>query len=220
MRLPVLVAAAALAALVLAGPASPHGGVPGYTSTITAVRPAQPGVTITVSGGDDRLRLENTSGRELVILGYDGEPYLRFGPDGVFRNTRSPATYLNDDRYGQVQLPAEADPKAEPQWEQVGRADDAYEWHDHRIHWMSPEAPPQVRRAPDEPHHVFDWEVPGTAGGESFVVAGSLDYAPPAGGGSVIPYVAAPIAAVLIALGVLAWRRAKRPAATTGKASR
>lgn len=205
---------AALATLVVGLALSPAaalahgGGVPGFTSTITSVEPPPAGVTVTVKDGDDRLQLVNRGGEEIVVLGYEGEPYLRFAADGVFRNTRSPATSINEDRYGQVEIPADADPKASPNWEQVADGD-AYEWHDHRIHWMSPENPPQVREAPDEAHHVFDWEVPGTADGQPFVVAGSLDYAPPSSG-SIIVYIAAPIAALALAAGVLVWRRARR----------
>jgi hypothetical protein len=201
---------ASLVALAWCPAALAHGGgVPGFTSTVTSTPP--PGVTVVVKDGDDRLRLENRSGSEVIVQGYDGEPYLRFARDGVYRNTRSPATYLNDDRYGQAAVPASADPKAEPRWEKVADGD-AYEWHDHRIHWMSPENPPQVRKAPDQPHHVFDWTVPASIDGKPFVLAGSLDYAPPSSGGSVIPYVAAPVAALLLALGILGWRRARRTA--------
>jgi hypothetical protein len=205
MRAVILIAS--LVALAWCPAALAHGGgVPGFTSTVTSVPP--PGVTVVVKDGDDRLRLENRSGSEVIIRGYDGEPYLRFAGDGVFRNANSPATYLNDDRYGQAAVPASADPKASPRWEKVADGD-AYEWHDHRIHWMSPESPPQVRTTPDQPHHVFDWKVPGSIGGKPFVLAGSLDYAPPPSGGSIVPYVAAPVAALLLALGILAWRRSR-----------
>ena len=37
----------------------------------------------------------------MIVEGYEGEPYLRFSPDGtVERNRLSTATYLNDDRRG------------------------------------------------------------------------------------------------------------------------
>ena len=40
-------------------------------------------------------RCPTTAARTIVILGYQGEPYLRFGHDEVFQNTRSPTTYVN-----------------------------------------------------------------------------------------------------------------------------
>src|SRR5919109_5120521 len=92
--------------------------------------------------------LENNTGKPILVPGYDGEPYLRFTTDAVYRNERSPATYLNEERYGEIELPARANAEAKPERKKV--ADSGYyEWHDHRIHWMSPVPPPQVRAAED-----------------------------------------------------------------------
>ena len=66
--------------------------------------------------------MRNDTDQELVIEGYDGEPYLRFDADGgVFRNANSPATYLNQERYGGVDVPASASKSAAPSWERVSR---------------------------------------------------------------------------------------------------
>jgi hypothetical protein len=113
-----------------------------------------------------------------VIEGYEGEPYLRFAPDGVYENSRSPATYLNEDRYGKIDIPDEADPDATPQWERVAPGGRAYDWHDHRIHWMSETYPPAVAADTSVSQHVFDWKVPGTIDGAPLEVTGSLDYEP------------------------------------------
>ena len=80
------------------------------------------GLTVTVLDYDDRLELDNETGKPLVILGYQGEPYLAFRDGRVYRNTRSPATYLNDDRFGQVSLPSRPTRKLPPAWEEVDRA--------------------------------------------------------------------------------------------------
>jgi hypothetical protein len=74
-------------------------------------------------------------------------------------------------------VPARADPKAAPEWKRIA-ATNAWEWHDHRIHWMSPIDPPRVRNAPDEKHHVFDWTAPLRSGTARLAIAGSLEYAP------------------------------------------
>jgi hypothetical protein len=198
---------AALAGLLLPHAALAHKGVPGYVSTVTAVEPALSGVTISVLDGSDRLVLENDGGEEIVIEGYDGEPYLRFTADGVYRNVNSPATYLNEDRYGNVALPEDADATAAPEWELVSSRS-RHEWHDHRIHWMSEIPPPQVRAAPDEPQRVFEWEVPGTANGEPFMVAGTLDYEPPASSRPSWIYLALPLVAIVLAGG--AWMTLRR----------
>ena len=82
---------------------------------------------------------------EVVVDGYDGEPYLRIDADGVERNVHSPATYLNQNRYARVEMPATADSRAAPEWQQIssGRS---VRWHDHRTHWMDVTAPLVVRR--------------------------------------------------------------------------
>ena len=133
---------------------------------------------VTVVDYDDRLELRNETGKQLVILGYQGEPYLAFRDGRVYRNTHSPATYLNDDRFGRVALPKLADPKTPPEWEEVSPRE-VYEWHDHRIHWMSRTLPPKVRATKDKAQHVFDWTVPARLDGKRLTIAGSLDYEPP-----------------------------------------
>jgi hypothetical protein len=173
--------AALLTALVACPAAAGHGdgAARGYTSRVISVQPSIAGLKVEVLDGDDQLRLRNDTGSEIVVEGYDGEPYLRFAADGgVFRNANSPARYLNEDRYGAVAVPASASKQAEPDWERVGGGN-AYEWHDHRIHWMSRIDPPQVRAAKDRPHHVFDWKVPMSVGGKAAAIDGRLDYAPP-----------------------------------------
>jgi hypothetical protein len=199
--------AAALTALVLCPAAAAHGGggARGFTSTVTAIEPSTPGIEVRILDGDDRVSVRNETGETIVVPGYDGEPYLRFTTDAVYRNDRSPATYLNEERYGNVELPAEADAKAEPEWTKVaGTA--YYEWHDHRIHWMSPVLPPQVRAAGGKPHHVFDWELPLRVGGAPVALLGRLDYQPPPDS-RFDPLMIVPLAALALAGAVLWWRR-------------
>jgi hypothetical protein len=180
LRLAVLAALAALA-VVPAAAAHGGGGALGFRSTITKITPATAGIGVQVLDSDDRLVLSNRTGKPLVIQGYEGEPYLAFRDGRVLRNARSPATYLNDDRFAAVEVPEKANPKAPPEWEEVAQKEE-YEWHDHRIHWMSRILPPKVAAAKSESHHVFDWKVPGTLDGKPFAIAGSLDYEPPPGG--------------------------------------
>jgi hypothetical protein len=172
--------AAALAALVVCSAAAAHGGggALGFRSKVTRITPAVAGVAVTVIDYDDRLELRNETGEPLVVLGYQGEPYLAFRDGHVYRNTRSPATYLNDDRFGKVALPAQADAKAAPEWDEVSPREE-FDWHDHRIHWMSRTLPPKVQAAKDKSHHVFDWTVPARLGGKPLTIVGSLDYKPP-----------------------------------------
>jgi hypothetical protein len=202
-----LVALAALAALAVVPAAAAHGGggALGFRSTITKITPASAGITVQVLDSDDRLVLTNKTGKPLVIEGYEGEPYLAFRDGQVLRNARSPATYLNDDRFAAVKVPEKANPKAAPEWEQVAQKEE-YEWHDHRIHWMSRILPPKIAAAKGEPHHVFDWRVPGTLDGKRFAIAGSLDYQPPPGGNPTL-LVGAAAVVLLGGAGVVVLRR-------------
>jgi hypothetical protein len=173
----------ALVALVGAPGAAAHlGGPKGYTSTVLGFNPPVTGVSARMLGGDDRMLLHNDSGKVLIIKGYDGEPYLRFADDGVYENDRSPAVYLNSSRFANVQLPPQASAKAQPQWEKI-LPGHAFTWHDHRVHWMSPIAPPAVQKSPGSKHHIFDWNIPAELNGKPVKIRGKLDYAPPAGGG-------------------------------------
>jgi hypothetical protein len=208
-----VLAAALLIAAILAPPAAAHGdgGKRGFRSSVTALEPRIPGLVAEVRDSDDRLFVRNGTGREVIVLGYSGEPYLRFADGAVFRNRHSPATYLNEERYGGVPVPTEASAKAEPDWERVAD-ESAYEWHDHRIHWMSRTDPPKVRRAPDRAQRLFTWLVPGRIGGEPLSIRGRLDYSPPPDGGPQ-PWHYASIAVLLLgAGGLVGWRRLRRAA--------
>jgi hypothetical protein len=137
-----------------------------------------PGLKFKILYGDDQVWLDNRSGKTVVIKGYSGEPYLRFSPGGIYVNIKSPAGYLNQDRYARVTVPKSASAKAKPDWQKLAGGD-VWAWHDHRIHYMNPIPPPQIKAAPRKPHHVFDWKVPATDNGKRFFIAGSLDYKPP-----------------------------------------
>ena len=55
--------------------------------------------------GDDALELRNATGANVMVPGYEGEPYLRFLKSGrVEVNVNSPAKYLNEERYGGVAI--------------------------------------------------------------------------------------------------------------------
>ncbi len=124
---------------------SPAGADPAgptdYETVIVSIDPPSDRFDLDVIGGDSFLRLSNRGGA-IEVVGYRGEPYLRFEPDGrVLRNERSPSRWLNDDRFGDADLPLIADHEADPEWIEV--ADDGrYAWHDHRAHWMNPAPPP------------------------------------------------------------------------------
>jgi hypothetical protein len=175
------VAAAATAAVfALAGSALAHPPTAtqsGYVSHVNAVLPNVLGLSANVVGGDAWLRLSNYSGREIVILGSQGEPYLRFHESEVFQNVRSPTAYVNRYRGLHARVPATASASAPPAWQKV--ADGAsYRWRDHRIYWVREEPPPGVTAHPDVVQRVFGWRVPGRVDGRRFTISGILGYRP------------------------------------------
>ena len=140
-----------------APPAHAHGpgGSTDYRSELTEVPGRLDGVELRVVDLGARLEIVRTTAREVIVLGYEGEPYLRLDRDGVWRNSSSPATYLNADRYADVSIPATADATAEPTWDHLG-AGNRIRWHDHRSHWMSPQPPPIAATEPDTEHVVYE----------------------------------------------------------------
>lgn len=164
----VLVALVVLVVAMISGarPAVADPARPGNVrSTVRSVEPATDAVTATVVGGDAFLRLEVAAGHEVIVLGYEGEPYLRFRPDGtVEENERSKATYLNQDRLAGTPVPPGIDPTAPPVWREVASGG-AFEFHDHRIHWMGQGRPP-IPQA---------WEVPLVVDGTDVAVTGRFE---------------------------------------------
>jgi hypothetical protein len=187
-------------------PLNDQGSSPNYRSLIRSVSPSVSGLGLQVLQFSDRLQLRNRSGRTVTIEGYEGEPYARVQADGTVEvNRRSPAYYLNESFYGNVTVPASASAKAPPRWFVVDRTGQ-FEWHDHRIHWMSPALPPQVK---DKSRRtlIFDWRVPIVVGARRGAVAGQLFWTPES---SNAPVAAIVIGGAIVVLGlvlVLAVRR-------------
>ena len=182
-RLLVTVATALLWVLLAPTAAGAHGidGVEAtnYRTRITGMKPERGGLVVRVVEAGSRLELVNRTDEEVIVFGYQDEPYLRIdAKGGVFTNVRSPSTYISSDREGSLQPPPDADPSAEPEWERVADGLVA-RWHDHRAHWMSAKDPKMVSRAPDQQHVVYpDWKVPIEVRGEKVTVVGDLTWVP------------------------------------------
>ncbi len=199
-----------VAVLARAGPAVAHvgNGAAGsdFDGRVTSVGPAMPGVTVRVLQFGDELEVVNPTDTEVSVPGYSGEPYLRIGPDGVWRNARSPATTINLDRDASTALPADADAAAPPEWVQVS-TQPQYVWHDHRTHWMSEgQLPPVVAADPSSAHTVLAWTVPMSFGGTPVDVDGVLTWSPPPPG-----WLVWPVYVLLLGLVVAAGLRGPRP---------
>jgi hypothetical protein len=160
-------------------PINDQGSNYNYRSNITSIAPAAPGLSLQVLEFADRLLLINHTGKTVTVFGYDGEPYARVLADGtVEQNLRSTAVYLNTNFYADVTPPASAstNPNTPPDWQVVDKTGQ-FEWHDHRIHWMSPVTPPQVKNK-SKLTKIFDWTVPIAVGQQRSTVRGDLFWTP------------------------------------------
>jgi len=163
--------------ILMAGPALADPAVPtNYRSIVNVVDPQPRGVTVEVVGGDAFLSVAVAKGSTVEVPGYFGEPYLRIdGTGAVWLNTKSPARYINQDRFGITEIPPTADAQAEAEWEQVGSGG-RFAWHDHRTHWMSPDLPPTI--AGDRAEVVFPWKITITINNVETEVRGELLWFP------------------------------------------
>jgi hypothetical protein len=167
--------------LLAAEPAGAH-GVAGiqpsnFTTIVTGVSPAVRGLHVRVDDLGNKLELDNGTGVDITVLGYQGEPYLRVGPAGVYENLRSPAVYLNRTRTGNVPVPRSANPALAPEWRRVEGGTRA-RWHDHRAHWLAASYPPEVQAHPGSRHLVQRWTVGLVRDGARITVHGVVEWIP------------------------------------------
>jgi hypothetical protein len=192
-----------------------------FRSEVKSLTPAVSGLELKVVRGDEGLQLTNKTGKTVVVEGYDGEPYLRFKPDGtVEANQRSAATYINVDRFGLQEVPDNALPGARPRWKRIGDGG-SHTWFDHRIHLTAKRPPARFTRQ-KELTKIFNWLVPIRVDGQTVSATGELFWDPTASSsdssGGFPVWVG-----VLIALGVigvlvfLLVRRGRRAPASSGE---
>lgn len=138
-------------------------------SVVESITPQLPrGVTLDIVGGDTYVRIQSQS-HSVTLPGYEGEPYVRISESGkVEVNDASATSVLNGDRYGNVDL-SSFTPSDTPLWRTVA-TDGMVMWHDHRVHWMSPQKPAVI----DSKGTVLTWEVPFTVDSVKYVAKGSL----------------------------------------------
>ena len=135
------------------------------------------------------------------------------------QNPLSPAVYLNTNFYANVSVPASASASAPADWVTVDRTG-TFEWHDHRIHWMSPVTPPQVKDT-GKRTKIFDWSVPIRIGSQSGAIDGELFWVPEnskASAGAIGAGVAIVIAGALVVFVVRRRRRRQPPTPLAGDA--
>lgn len=206
---------ASLAAIVLVlftpAAASAHSGrsvdATGYKSQLVGVEPALIDADVSVAYLGDQLMIVN-NGPEITVLGYEDEPYIRVGPDGVFENRNSPATYLNESQEADNPVPDFASAQKEPDWQKISDGRIA-SWHDHDIHWMNESDSPLVVAQPNIAHTIFErWEVSMQQDGKDITAFGTLTWEPAPS--STPWWIAIGIVAAMGAVAVVVIARTKR----------
>ena len=228
----VLSAALLLAALV-AVPAAAHEGDARYRSAVEEIVPPTEGLTARVLDHDDALLLVNKSGKTVIVLDEDGEPYARLLADGTVQvNRRSafvrenrsddeaaaaPRLYASTDvgpllaHGGEEHAPGEEHGEPSRDGVRVGEPAPAWSTLDRtgRLQWHDPRIKYDGRGIPpqvrDEAQEtkVKDWRVPLLVAGQAADIAGTLTWVGEAGAGSSFP-TAAVVSLVVLALLALA----------------
>src|SRR5579875_3156527 len=165
-RLGLLLVGLLLLGAVAPGSAQAHGATDPVASNYVARIQAVPaGMTARVVDGDLRLWLRVPRGQAVVILDYQGAPYLRFANGRVWANQNSEMYYFNQTP------PATPPPRLKrdtpPRWLQVGSGR-SYEWHDGRLHAFALEA------VTPGGSKVGPWRIPLLVDGHRSAMSGTL----------------------------------------------
>jgi hypothetical protein len=169
-----------LAALFPSGAAAAHGGstVPDaayFRAELSDMQPSPEGVTAHVDPAGEWIEIVSTGPGEIIVLGYTKEPYLRLKDGVVEENQVSPTTFLNRSLFADSLPDPQDNANLAPVWRQVA-TNGVARWHDHRIHWMGSDLPPQVRADPSHAHRIGDWVVHASADGVAFEIRGTLGW--------------------------------------------
>jgi hypothetical protein len=199
---------ATICGFVFAPAASAHGvgGVQpsNYQTVLAPLSPALKGVRLEPVDLGAQLELTNTGEKSVTVLGYEGEPYLRVGPAGAFRNRLSPATYANRTRNAQGAIPSYADASKPPEWIKIS-SNNWVRWHDHRAHWMGSQEPPKVRAEPGREQVVQNIRIELLRGKETSIALGAVRWVP---GSSILPGLVGALILAAIVAGASRTRRA------------
>jgi hypothetical protein len=159
--------------LGLAHPAAAraHGPLnPEASDYLARVLDTPPGLSVRTVDGDLRLWLRVRTPHIVLVLDYQGVPYLRFSSRGTEVNERSAMYFLN--QTPPLVPPATLRRAERPHWHRVSRGE-SYEWHDGRLHALAAAlAAPGART-------LGRWRIPLRIDGRPAVIVGVLDRAPP-----------------------------------------
>lgn len=137
-----------------------------FEARITSVGRARGSIEARVIDGDRKLDLHVNGSHRVVVLGYAGEPFLRFTGAGVAVNERS-VTAVADKLVKPGSVPA-LDANAVPLWS-TKTSRHSFAWHDHRL------GPRPGRRY--GVGNVAAWTIPIVVDGSPEQIAGRLWHA-------------------------------------------
>jgi hypothetical protein len=157
-----------------ANPVWAHSGVNANASLHSELDSAPAGVGVIVAADGSGITVTTTA--DLVVLGYDGEPFLRFAGGQVAENTNSMTTYQAGNG-----LLAAIPPSAghgPVRWHAVATSS-TYNWPDGRVTWSGSTLPAAVLSAPKQGHDVAAWSIPVEIGGVRSAITGRVVWVPP-----------------------------------------
>jgi hypothetical protein len=149
------------------GASEAHGPVaPVASSYLARLSHVPPGLVARVVDGDQQMWLAVPKRETVVVLDYQGAPYLRFTASGVDVNENSAMYYLNQTPVAEVP-PTNLSRTTPPRWQRVSGAH-AYGWHDGRLHALA-----VVALSPGS-SYVGRWSIPLVIDGRRSTISGGL----------------------------------------------
>jgi hypothetical protein len=170
LRLYACLTVAVAVILSVAPPASAHvktGALStDFEARVTGFRPAAPGLEARTLSGDQRLELRAPPTLTVIVLGFLGEPFLRFSPAGVDANLSSPTATST-----RVIGASEAVTAARVEWRHI-KSGHTFAWHENRLRPMQ-----RVRNPGPRARAVAAWSIPLVVDGRRTELAGTEWYA-------------------------------------------
>jgi hypothetical protein len=162
--LPLLVVAAA-------SPASAHGTGRNQTA-VTSIRPHVHGLQVTVTKDGSWVTVANTGSAPVLVLGYEGEPYLRVDATGSWRNSRSSTAMLSRPTRGRSSVETVTANQA-PRWVRLSTRSKV-RFHDLRV----PTTSTRRHLGSVSARVITSWSLPLRVGRQDVTVIGTLSWRP------------------------------------------
>ena len=137
-----------------------------FKARVEATPPALGGLGARVLGGDQRLELRVAARSDVIVLGVESEPFLRFSRGGVEVNLASLTAAS-----AQVVSPADAVTGSGVTWRRL-TSKHVFAWHESRLRPV-----PFVRGSETEPRRIATWAIPLRVDGRRATLTGGQWFA-------------------------------------------